>query len=128
MARLSTKERFECARKNLVATENGQESTMYGHLRDLCIDVLGYSRSSVDIDRSGARGRPDLTIFAPGGADNEKVAWIVLEAKDERELCRDPNQRLRAVRREVEVHHRGHRVVRDGRSDRLGRAPRRPRY
>ena len=66
---------------------------MYGHLRDLCIEVLGYPPSAVDIDRSGARGRPDLTIFAPGGADNERVAWIVLEAKDESGICRDSGQR-----------------------------------
>ena len=66
---------------------------MYGHLRDLCIEVLGYPPSAVDIDRSGARGRPDLTIFAPGGADNERVAWIVLEAKDESGICRDSDQR-----------------------------------
>ena len=66
---------------------------MYGHLRDLWIEVLGYSASTVDIDRTGVRGRPDLTIFAPGGAENEKVAWIVVEAKDERGICRDPDQR-----------------------------------
>ena len=66
---------------------------MYGHLRDLFVEVLGYSPSAVDIDRSGARGRPDLTIFAPGGADNEKIAWIVLEAKDEPGICRDSDQR-----------------------------------
>ena len=93
MARKDAKHRFELAQRNLVATKKGQESTMYGHLRDLWIEVLGYSPSAVDIDRSGARGRPDLTIFAPGGADNEKVAWIVLEAKDEPEICRDSDQR-----------------------------------
>ena len=93
MAGKDIRDRFEIARRNLVATENGQESTMYGHLRDLCIEVLGYSPSAVDIDRSGARGRPDLTVFAPGGVDNERVAWLVLEAKDESGICRDSDQR-----------------------------------
>lgn len=88
MAKNSPKERFEIAREKLVATENGQEATMYGPLRDLFVEVLGYPPSDVDIDRSGARGRPDLTVFAPGGVPGAKVAWIVLEAKDEHGACK----------------------------------------
>lgn len=88
MAKNSPKERFGIAREKLVATENGQEATMYGPLRDLFVEVLGYPPSDVDIDRSGARGRPDLTVFAPGGAPGAKVAWIVLEAKDEHGACK----------------------------------------
>jgi hypothetical protein len=60
---------------------------MYGPLRDLFIEVLGYPPSDVDIDRSGARGRPDITVFAPGPVPDSKVAWIVLEAKDEHGAC-----------------------------------------
>ena len=29
------------------------------------------------------RGRPDVTVFGPGGADSSRVAWIVGECKDE---------------------------------------------
>ena len=86
-------ERFETARHQLLATEDGQEATMYGPLRDLFVEVLGYPAPSVDIDRSGARGRPDLTVFAPGAAAGARVAWIVLEAKDERGVCRDEARR-----------------------------------
>jgi hypothetical protein len=66
---------------------------MYGHLRDLFIEILKYPPSDVDIDRRGARGRPDVTVFAPSGVDNAKVSWIVVEAKDERDLVADPNAR-----------------------------------
>ena len=61
---------------------------MYGHLRDLFIEVLGHAPQSVHIDRSGARGRPDITVFAPGAAEGSKVEWIVIEAKDEHEACK----------------------------------------
>ena len=88
MVKRSPKERFEIARDSLVVTAKGQESTMYGPLRDLFIEVLGYPPRYVDIDRSGARGRPDITVFAPGAADDSKVAWIVLEAKDEHGACK----------------------------------------
>ena len=56
MVKRSPKERFEIARDSLVVTAKGQESTMYGPLRDLFIEVLGYPPRYVDIDRSGARG------------------------------------------------------------------------
>ena len=66
---------------------------MYGHLRDLFVEVLCYPPQNVDIDRSGARGRPDITVFAPGAADGSKVAWIVLEAKDEHNACKTDAKR-----------------------------------
>lgn len=87
--------RFHTARDSLIATERGLEPTMYGHLRDLFIEVLGYPAGDVDIDRRGERGRPDLTVFAPGGAAETRVAWIVLEAKDEHGACRTPQARAR---------------------------------
>jgi len=87
MPKLTTEERFEIARKSLVDTERGQEASMYGPLRDLFIEVLGYPPNAVDIDRTAARGRPDVTVFAPGAAEGERVQWIVLEAKDERGAC-----------------------------------------
>ena len=61
---------------------------MYAPLHALFTEVLGYPAGDVDIDRSGARGRPDLTVFAPGAVAGSKVAWIVLEAKDEHDACR----------------------------------------
>ncbi len=63
---------------------------MYGHLRDLFIEVLGYIGNQVDIDTVGVRGRPDLTVFAPGGNNAARVAWIVVEAKDERGAAATP--------------------------------------
>lgn len=66
---------------------------MYAPLHALFAEVLGYPAGDVDIDRSGARGRPDLTVFAPGAVPGSKVAWIVLEAKDERDACRDDARR-----------------------------------
>ena len=56
---------------------------MYTCLYNLFVDVLGYPKTTVVIDTSGARGRPDLTVYAPGGAATGKVAWMVVEAKDE---------------------------------------------
>lgn len=66
---------------------------MYGPLRDLFVEVLGYPPGDVDIDTSGARGRPDLTVRAPGAVDRSRVAWIVVEAKDERGICHAPDKR-----------------------------------
>lgn len=86
-------QRFETARDSLIATPRGLEPTMYGHLRDLFIEVFRYPPADVDIDRRGARGRPDLTVFAPGGAADSRVAWIVLEAKDEHGACGTPAAR-----------------------------------
>lgn len=66
---------------------------MYGPLRDLFVEVLNYPPQDVDIDRSGARGRPDITVFAPGAVDGSRVAWIVLEAKDEHDACKTDAKR-----------------------------------
>jgi hypothetical protein len=71
----------------------GQESSMYGSLRDILAVGLGYEREEIFIDRSGSRGRPDLTIFAEGGIKNALVPWIVLEAKDEHGIVADRGMR-----------------------------------
>ena len=42
-----------------------------------------------DIAASGVDG-VDLTVFAPGGNDTARVAWIVVEAKDERGAASTP--------------------------------------
>ena len=93
VAKKNQKDRFEIARSSLVGTDQGQEATMYGHLRDLFVEVLCYPPQNVDIDRAGARGRPDITVFAPGATDSLRVAWIVLEAKDEHDACRTEEKR-----------------------------------
>lgn len=54
---------------------------MYGFLRDIFCDVLGYARTAVVADVGGQRGRPDITVYAEGGNDGGRVSWIVLEAK-----------------------------------------------
>lgn len=73
----------------LRATDPGKEAAMYGPLRDLFIQVLGYIAADVDIDTSGEGGRPDVTVRAPSGLVDKlgspvKISWIVVEAKDER--------------------------------------------
>jgi hypothetical protein len=78
------KEDFEASIAALMATSPGKEASMYTHLYNLFVDVLGYPKTSVVVDTAGLRGRPDLTVFAPGGGGTaSKVAWIVVEAKDE---------------------------------------------
>ena len=74
---------FEVSVAALRATEPGKEASMYTSIYNIFIDVLGYPKPSVIVDTAGKRGRPDLTIFAPGGGASTKVAWIVVEAKDE---------------------------------------------
>ena len=61
---------------------------MYGPLRDLFCDILGYPRSSVHIDIAGEAGRPDVTCRAPSGIKDRNgksldIDWMVVEAKDE---------------------------------------------
>jgi hypothetical protein len=82
------------------STRIGQEASMYGALRDLFIDVLGYAPSSVVIDTSGESGRPDITIRAgsglvnPAGAER-MVDWIVVEAKARAGSFAEPASRER---------------------------------
>jgi hypothetical protein len=59
---------FKAAVDALQATVKGKEATMYTSLRDLFVDILGYAKTSVVVDTAGTRGRPDLTVYAPGGA------------------------------------------------------------
>ena len=66
---------------------------MYAPLRDIFAAALGYDRRSIDIDRAGTRGRPDLTVFAPGGREGTVVPWIVLEAKEEHGSVADRTRR-----------------------------------
>lgn len=61
---------------------------MYGPLRDIFCDVLGYPRPSVHIDIAGEAGRPDVTCRAPSGIMDRNgksldIDWLVVEAKDE---------------------------------------------
>jgi hypothetical protein len=85
--------RFGAARAKLVGTARGQEAAMYRPLGDLFVEALGYASGDVDADIRGARGRPDLTIWAPGPVHGSNVAWIVVEAKDEHGICRNPARR-----------------------------------
>ena len=89
---------FSDAIRCLQETEHGKEATMYGHLRDVFIQVLGYPASDVDIDTTGEDGRPDVTLRAPSGLIDKmgrpkKIPWIVVEAKDERAVFSDPDKR-----------------------------------
>ena len=79
---------FQDAIAKISSTPLGQEAAMYGPIRDLFIQILGYPASNVDIDITGEDGRPDVTVKAPTGllspAGGPALAsWIVVEAKDE---------------------------------------------
>lgn len=87
MRRSKGAKKFDEAISTLTGISRGQESTMYGPLRDIFINVLGYPARSVHIDRSGTRGRPDITVMADGAVPKEPVSWIVLEAKESRTAC-----------------------------------------
>ena len=93
MAKKTPQARFADARDKIIATAKGQEAAMYAPLHTLFVEVLGYPSRDVDIDIAGARGRPDLTIFAPGAVTTSKVSWIVLEAKDAHGVCREEARR-----------------------------------
>ena len=93
MAKKTPQARFIEARDKITATPKGQEAAMYAPLHNLFAEVLGYPSKDVDIDIAGARGRPDLTVSAPGAIATAKVSWIVLEAKDEQGVCRDEVRR-----------------------------------
>ncbi len=82
----------------ICATQKGQEAAMYGPLRDLFCDVLGYPKGSVLIDITGEAGRPDVTCRAPSGiADRSgkafEIDWVVVEAKDEHDAFSSPAKR-----------------------------------
>jgi hypothetical protein len=86
---------FGAAVKALRETATGKEATMYTALRDLFVDILGYPKTSIVVDTAGARGRPDVTIYAPGGAASSRVSWIVIEAKDETGAVSTGSKRLK---------------------------------
>lgn len=73
---------------------------MYGAVRDLFIEGLGYPAQDVVIDTAGDSGRPDVTVRAPSGLIGENgrprsVDWIVVEAKPKRGTFLDPEERER---------------------------------
>lgn len=84
-------ERRETILPILRGTVPGQEAEMYGALRDLFIEVLGYAAERVIIDVSGIDGRPDVTVRADAGdvATSQRsrlVDWIVVEAKTQHKV------------------------------------------
>ncbi|MEY2927073.1 MAG: hypothetical protein RL367_1550, partial [Pseudomonadota bacterium] len=86
--RQSEESKFNEAIRLIRETRKGQEAAMYGPLRDLFCDILGYARGQVMIDVAGEAGRPDITCRAPSGikdskGGNREIDWIVVEAKDE---------------------------------------------
>jgi len=86
---------FKANMAAIAGVGRGRESSMYGLLRDVLAVALGYERRSIDIDRAGTRGRPDLTVFAPGGGKDTLIPWIVVEAKDEHGIVGDRTRRAR---------------------------------
>lgn len=71
---------------------------MYGPLRDLFCDTLGYPRGAVLIDVTAESGRPDITCRAPSGINDRNgkaldVDWIVVEAKDEHDAFSSASKR-----------------------------------
>lgn len=89
---------FVDAISKIMVTPKGKEASMYGPIRDLFIHTLDYAAADVDIDTSGEGGRPDITVRAPAGfldanGKDVKIAWIVVEAKDEHHCFSDPAKR-----------------------------------
>ncbi|TAY80978.1 N-6 DNA methylase [Rhizobium ruizarguesonis] len=79
---------FDTTIKLIRETKLGQEAAMYGPLRDLFCESLGFPRGSVLIDIAGEAGRPDITCRAPSGLQDSlgkvvEIDWLVVEAKDE---------------------------------------------
>lgn len=71
---------------------------MYGPLRDIFCDILGYPRPKVVIDIAGEAGRPDITCRAPSGlmdgsGRSVDIDWIVVEAKAEPHAFSGENKR-----------------------------------
>ena len=89
---------FDDTIDKLRGTDRGKEAAMYGPIRDLFVNVLGYPAADVDIDVIGEGGRPDVTARAPSGLTDSKgkavkIDWIVVEAKDERGCFISPTHR-----------------------------------
>ena len=80
-------------------TPPGKEASMYGPIRDIFVDTLGYKRPDVDIDTTAEGGRPDVTVRAESGLQRAGkpylINWIVVEAKDEKNAFGDPLERER---------------------------------
>jgi N-6 DNA methylase len=79
---------FDEAIQSLREVASGQEAAMYGPIRDIFCDILGYPRPKVVIDIAGESGRPDVTCRAPNGLTDRfgksvDIDWIVVEAKAE---------------------------------------------
>lgn len=72
---------------------------MYGPIRDIIADTLGYPKADIDIDITGEGGRPDVTVRAPSGIQKYgkpyMIDWIVVEAKDEPKAFLAPLERER---------------------------------
>jgi hypothetical protein len=62
----SLKTEFKETIRLIRETKLGQEAAMYGPLRDLFCDVLGYPKGAVLIDIAGDAGRPDVTYSELG--------------------------------------------------------------
>ncbi|MBN2898172.1 MAG: N-6 DNA methylase [Clostridia bacterium] len=89
---------FDATIQKLQMTPRGKEASMYGPIRDLFIHILKYPAADVDIDVAGEGGRPDVTARAPSGLKNskggqQKIDWVVVEAKDERGCFADTESR-----------------------------------
>lgn len=89
---------FDALVQKLRETPKGKEASMYGPIRDIFIHILGYPAVDVDIDTTGEGGRPDITVRAPSGLLDskgrpEKIAWLVVEAKDEHSYFVDTGSR-----------------------------------
>lgn len=79
---------FLQATNSILQTLSGQEASMYGPIRDIFCEVLGYPKPKVHIDIAGEAGRPDVTCRAPSGLTDANgcptdIDWVVVEAKDE---------------------------------------------
>jgi hypothetical protein len=100
---------FAEAIQSLRDTPTGQEAAMYGPLRDIFCDVLGYPRPKVVIDVAGEGGRPDVTCRAPSGLTDRAgksidIDWIVVEAKAEHHAFSSESKRELIFAKKSKIH------------------------
>ncbi len=85
---------FSRISRALATVVPGQERTMYGPIRDLFREVLGYDAGAVVNEPSVEGGRPDLTVSVPHpGASGRRLTAIIVEAKDEAGVVTDVDRR-----------------------------------
>jgi hypothetical protein len=78
----------------------GQERNLYPYVRDLFVNLLGYSPADLLVDTADQTGGiPDLCVLGPSGIPNSRpIRWLVVEVKDESGVFLNPASRAAIFR------------------------------